>query len=436
MEPVILDSTNEQSPPVGLREALLRGQAPDRGLYWPRRFPPLSPEEIAAFAGLPYWRIAWEVLRRYMGGVLDAEALETVCREAYDFDVPLEPVCNRIYVMRLDRGPSASFKDFAARWMARVIGRFVREEGGELTILTATSGDTGSAVASAFHDVPGIRVIVLFPVGEVSERQRRQMTTLRGNIRTLAVGGKFDDCQAMVKRAFSDSALEAIPLTSANSINIGRLLPQSVYYFYAASRVAACGEPVVFGEVDVEWGDAGGWAVSLPGARRRPHARVSPSGSRVWFTPEVFAVVGNRWSLAVVIGALWGMRRFRDFHIGLAIPPAVLTDRLHLLTEAGILATTPSSARADWWDYRPTPRAQELALFFLLALGWAARWWPHTREVLTVTHRRCAAPLRLVLTCAACGAAVTGASVRVDSTIIPLPHHSAAASASPTPGES
>ena len=199
---------------------------------------------------------------------------------------------------------------------------------------------------------------------------------------------------------------------------------------------AHCGEPVVFGEVDVEWGDAGGWAVSLPGARRRPHARVSPSGSRVWFTPEVFAVVGNRWSLAVVIGALWGMRRFRDFHIGLAIPPAVLTDRLHLLTEAGILATTPSSARADWWDYRPTPRAQELALFFLLALGWAARWWPHTREVLTVTHRRCAAPLRLLLTCAACGATVTGASVRVDSTIIPLPHHSAAASASPTPGES
>ena len=261
MEPVVLESTNEQSPPVGLREALLRGQAPDRGLYWPRRFPSLSSEEIAAFAGLPYWRIAWEVLRRYMSGVLDAEALEAVCRDAYDFAVPLEPIGDRIHVMRLDRGPSASFKDFAARWMARVIGRFVREEGGELTILTATSGDTGSAVASAFHDVPGIRVIVLFPVGEVSERQRRQMTILRGNIRAVAVGGKFDDCQAMVKRAFSDPALDAIPLTSANSINIGRLLPQSVYYFYAASRVAECGEPVVFAVPSGNFGDMMGAVV-------------------------------------------------------------------------------------------------------------------------------------------------------------------------------
>ena len=262
MEPVVLESTNEQSPPVGLREALLRGQAPDRGLYWPRRFPSLSSEEIAAFAGLPYWRIAWEVLRRYMSGVLDAEALEAVCRDAYDFAVPLEPIGDRIHVMRLDRGPSASFKDFAARWMARVIGRFVREEGGELTILTATSGDTGSAVASAFHDVPGIRVIVLFPVGEVSERQRRQMTILRGNIRAVAVGGKFDDCQAMVKRAFSDPALDAIPLTSANSINIGRLLPQSVYYFYAASRVAECGEPVVFAVPSGNFGDMMGAVVA------------------------------------------------------------------------------------------------------------------------------------------------------------------------------
>ena len=145
---------------------------------------------------------------------------------------------DRVHVMRLDQGPTASFKDFAARMMARLIGRFLREDGQQLTILTATSGDTGSAVAHAFHSVPGIRVIVLFPIGEVSDRQRKQMTTLRDNVRTIAVDGKFDDCQAMVKRAFADPALKHIPLSSANSINIGRLLPQSVYYFYAASRLA------------------------------------------------------------------------------------------------------------------------------------------------------------------------------------------------------
>jgi len=127
--------------------------------------------------------------------------------------------------------------------MARLIGRFVRETGGQLTILTATSGDTGSAVANAFHGVPGIRVLVLFPITEVSDRQRQQMTTLRDNIRSIAVAGKFDDCQALVKRAFADPALAGLALSSANSINIGRLLPQAVYYFHAAAQV---GEPVVF----------------------------------------------------------------------------------------------------------------------------------------------------------------------------------------------
>jgi threonine synthase len=129
--------------------------------------------------------------------------------------------------------------------MARLLGQFVREEGRTLTILVATSGDTGSAVASAFQGVEGIRVLVLFPIGEVSDRQRKQMTTLTGNIRSIALTGKFDDCQALVKRAFADPDLAGMGLSSANSINIGRLLPQSVYYFYAASRLAAAGEPLV-----------------------------------------------------------------------------------------------------------------------------------------------------------------------------------------------
>ena len=164
--------------------------------------------------------------------------------------------------MRLDQGPTASFKDFAARMMARLMGRFLHEDGQQLTILTATSGDTGAAVAHAFHKVPGVRVIVLFPFAEVSMSQRKLMTTLRGNVRTVAIDGKFDDCQAMVKRAFADPALKHIPLSSANSINIGRLLPQSVYYFYAASRIAKPGEPMVFSVPSGNFGDMMGAVVA------------------------------------------------------------------------------------------------------------------------------------------------------------------------------
>lgn len=245
MDNLLFHSTNGQSPKVDLKAALLGGQAPDRGLYMPDAVPGLSAETIASFATKTYPEIAFEILSRYTPGVIDDATLRELCDDAYDYDVPVENVYDRVHVMRLDRGPTASFKDFAARMMARLMGRFVRESGGHLTILTATSGDTGSAVASAFHGVEGIRVLVLFPIDEVSDRQRKQMTTLRGNIRTIAIDGKFDDCQAMVKQAFADPELAAIPLSSANSINIGRLLPQSVYYFWAASRVAEAGEPLV-----------------------------------------------------------------------------------------------------------------------------------------------------------------------------------------------
>lgn len=250
-------STNGQSPAVNLRDALMIGQAPDKGLYLPREFPRLTPQDIAGFAKLPYHSIAFEVLRRYMEGIIDDATLDALCCDAYNYPVPLEPVrgLDRVCIMRLDQGPTASFKDFAARMMARLIGRFVRETGTTLTILTATSGDTGSAVASAFHKVEGIRVIVLFPITEVSDRQRKQMTTLCDNIRTIAVEGKFDDCQALVKRAFADPVLKHISLSSANSINIGRLLPQSVYYFYAASRLAKPGEPMVFAVPSGNFGD-------------------------------------------------------------------------------------------------------------------------------------------------------------------------------------
>ena len=262
MATTLFHSTNRQSPAVNLRVALMTGQAPDRGLYFPDRFPTLAPGEIAAFAGLPYHEIAFRVLAKYTKGILPDDVLAAICRDAYNFEIPLEKVYDRVHVMRLDQGPTASFKDFAARMMARLIGRFLHEDGQQLTILTATSGDTGAAVAHAFHNVPGIRVIVLFPIAEVSLSQRKLMTTLRDNVRTVAIDGKFDDCQAMVKQAFADPALQHLPLSSANSINIGRLLPQSVYYFYAASRLAQPGEPMVFSVPSGNFGDMMGAVVA------------------------------------------------------------------------------------------------------------------------------------------------------------------------------
>jgi len=259
---LLFHSTNGQSPAVNLREAFLQGLAPDRGLYFPEKFPQLTAGEIAAFTTLPYPEIAFRVLMKYTAGVIPEDVLAALCRDAYNFVIPLEKVYDRVHVMRLDQGPTASFKDFAARMMARLMGRFLHEDGRQLTILTATSGDTGAAVAHAFHNIPGVQVIVLFPIAEVSVSQRKLMTTLTGNVRTVAIDGKFDDCQAMVKQAFSDAALKHIPLSSANSINIGRLLPQSVYYFYAASRLAQPGEPMVFSVPSGNFGDMMGAVVA------------------------------------------------------------------------------------------------------------------------------------------------------------------------------
>jgi threonine synthase len=260
--PLLFHSTNGQAPSVSLREALLQGQAPDRGLYVPDKFPRLTPDEIAEFAKLPYNEIALRVLSKFTEGVIPKDALAAMCNDAYKFPVPLEKIYERVFLMRLDQGPTASFKDFAALMMARMFGYFLQNDGRHVTILTATSGDTGAAVAHAFHKVPGIRVIVLFPFDEVSISQRKLMTTLADNVRTIAIDGKFDDCQAMVKRAFADPALAHIPLSSANSINIGRLLPQSVYYFYSASRVAKPGEKIVFSIPSGNFGDMMGAVVA------------------------------------------------------------------------------------------------------------------------------------------------------------------------------
>jgi threonine synthase len=231
-------STNRKSPEVSFQEALLNGIAPDGGLYLPASFPVLSPVEIESFSKLPYAGIASIVLNKLIGDEIDNTELLKLCNEAYNFDVPLEKVHNRSYIMRLDQGPTASFKDFAARMMSRLMQYFLSINNQQLTILTATSGDTGSAVANAFHGLKNIDVTILFPEKEVSLMQRKQMTTLNDNISVIAIDGKFDDCQRLVKKAFLDPSLARINLSSANSINIGRLLPQSVYYIYAWSRLA------------------------------------------------------------------------------------------------------------------------------------------------------------------------------------------------------
>jgi threonine synthase len=232
-------STNCRATEVIFSEALLKGLAPDGGLYLPHSFPVLSAEEISGLSNKMYHEIASIILNKYVGNEIPFNELSDLCTDAYNFEVPLEKVCDRKYIMRLDQGPTASFKDFAARMMSRLMQYFLSVNNQYLTILTATSGDTGSAVANAFYGLKNINVIILFPEKEITLMQRKQMTTLQNNINVIAVDGKFDDCQHLVKKAFLDPSLSHIPLSSANSINIGRLLPQSVYYFYAWSRLAA-----------------------------------------------------------------------------------------------------------------------------------------------------------------------------------------------------
>ncbi len=258
-------STNRRVPEVDLAQALLTGMAADKGLFMPRPLPRMSRDLLARARDLSYPELAAAVLAQYAEGTFTRDDLAAICADAYDFPVPLEQVDGPRHVMRLDQGPTASFKDFAARFMGRALGRLVRERGRELLILTATSGDTGSAIAHAFLGVPGIQAVVLFPIHEVSDRQRRQMTTLGGNVQTLALDSKFDDCQALVKEAFSDPDLAGLNLTSANSINIGRLLPQSVYYIHAAAKLAdvAGGEQVVFSVPSGNFGDLMGGLLAM-----------------------------------------------------------------------------------------------------------------------------------------------------------------------------
>jgi threonine synthase len=240
---------------VSFKVALLQGQAPDEGLFMPDPIPKLSLQSIVELRGKSYTAAAMIVTKAFLGDEISSEILEKIIYDSYNYPVPLEKVADRKYIMRLDQGPTASFKDFAARMMARLMSYF-RDPRKRLNVLVATSGDTGSAVGDAFKGVEGIDVYILYPAGEVSGRQKKQLDTIGQNVQAISVVGKFDDCQNLVKQAFSDPSLTRFNLTSANSINFGRILPQIVYYVYAYAQLAEEVEEIVFSVPSGNFGDA------------------------------------------------------------------------------------------------------------------------------------------------------------------------------------
>jgi threonine synthase len=240
-----LRSSNGRSPTTDLRTALLQGLAPDGGLYLPEQLSPMEASSVQSLRGRSFAEVADQVAQHLLADEVDAAELSALVRSALDFPVPLVELERDLYALELFHGPTLAFKDVGARFMAALLGHVGNDDREELTILVATSGDTGSAVAQAFLDVPWVRTVVLYPRGKVSELQERQFTTLGGNVRAIEVEGTFDDCQRIVKEAFADDEMRGrLQLTSANSINIGRLLPQIFYYFYAWAQLPNGDAPV------------------------------------------------------------------------------------------------------------------------------------------------------------------------------------------------
>lgn len=262
---MILESTSGRAPRASFTDAVLSGLAPDGGLYLPTGYPRFDVGELAAWRGLCFSDLATRLAARLLAGEFDAATIAHFAAEAFDFPVPTVEVEPGRFVLELFHGPTLAFKDFGARFLARVFSHLVRQRHERATILVATSGDTGSAVAHGFHDVPDVQVVVLYPKGRVSPFQEAQMATLGGNVTALRVPGVFDDCQRLVKSAFLDPTLTEMKLSSANSINIGRLLPQSFYYVASyLSVVAAPGDPVVF---SVPTGNVGNLTAGVIAAR-------------------------------------------------------------------------------------------------------------------------------------------------------------------------
>ncbi len=231
-------STNNRSVKVDLRQAVTEGLAPDNGLYMPVEIPRLPDNFFTDITHKSFRDIGFEVARNLLQGDLPDTELRRIVDHTIQFDAPLVKLEKDVFALELFHGPTLAFKDFGARFMSQLLGYFASQQDREIIILVATSGDTGSAVANGFLGVPGTRVVVLYPSGKVSEIQEKQFTTLQQNVTALEVAGTFDDCQRLVKEAFLDAELRRrFFLTSANSINIARLIPQSFYYFYAYAQL-------------------------------------------------------------------------------------------------------------------------------------------------------------------------------------------------------
>lgn len=242
-------STNGKAPVADLQKAVVKGLAEDRGLYMPEEIYTLPKAFINDMPGMKFQDIAYNVAQNFFGDDVDGDALQDIVYDTLSFDCPVVKVTENIYALELFHGPTLAFKDVGARFMARLLGYFLRmgsrgetATNGTVNVLVATSGDTGSAVANGFLGVEGIHVYVLYPKGKVSPIQECQFTTLGKNITAIEVDGVFDDCQALVKSAFMDEELNKhMKLTSANSINVARFLPQAFYYFNAYARMKALG---------------------------------------------------------------------------------------------------------------------------------------------------------------------------------------------------
>ncbi len=236
-------STNHKAADASLEEAVVKGLASDKGLFMPCSIKPLPQSFFDNIEELSFQEIAYHVADAFFGEDVPADKLKEIVYDALNFDVPIVGVTDDIYSLELFHGPTLAFKDVGARFMARLLGYFISREGQrDVNVLVATSGDTGSAVANGFLGVDGIHVYVLYPKGKVSEIQEKQFTTLGQNITALEIDGTFDDCQAFVKKAFMDKELnEHMKLTSANSINVARFLPQAFYYFYAYAQLKRIG---------------------------------------------------------------------------------------------------------------------------------------------------------------------------------------------------
>lgn len=242
---MIYYSTNGQAANATLAEAVVKGLASDKGLFMPEKIKALPQEFFDNIQDMTFQEIAFEVAKAFFGEDIESETLKKIVYDTLSFDAPTVKVDENIYSLELFHGPTLAFKDVGARFMARLLGHFISQEadGKEVNVLVATSGDTGSAVANGFLGVPGIKVYVLYPHAKVTEIQEKQFTTLGQNITAIEVEGTFDDCQALVKSAFMDKELnEAMKLTSANSINVARFLPQAFYYFYAYAQLKKAGK--------------------------------------------------------------------------------------------------------------------------------------------------------------------------------------------------